>query len=74
MMLASMLLLHGDNGRLDLIYFWSAVLIAALPVAVFTTIAVLATRGYFRRRVPDGGGEPPPPGDRRPHGLRASAR
>jgi hypothetical protein len=50
-------LLHGDD-RIELAYFWSSVLIVVLPVAVFVTIAVLAARGYFRRRDADGGGEP----------------
>ena len=52
-------LLHGDDGRMDLIYFWGAILIAALPVIVFIVIGVLVTRGYFRRKQADGGGEPP---------------
>ncbi len=57
MILAAIYLLHG--GDLDVVYFWSAVLLAIVPVAVFTIIGVLAVRGYFHRRIPDGGGEPP---------------
>ena len=57
MILAAMVLLHG--GDLDIVYFWSAVLLAGGPLAVFTIISVLAVRGYFRRQVADGGGEPP---------------
>ncbi len=56
---ALLLLLHGD--RMELAYFWSSIVIVALPIGVFVTIAVLAVRGYFRRRAPDGGGEPRPP-------------
>ena len=59
MTLGVLLLLHGGDTRMDTIYFWSAVLIAIVPVAVFTIIGVLAVRGYWHRRVADGGGEPP---------------
>ncbi len=51
--------LHGGDGRMDLAYFWSAILIVLLPLATFVTLAVLTTRAYFRRKTPDGGGEPP---------------
>jgi len=54
-----LLLLHGGDDRMDVIYFWSAILIVLLPIAVFTGLAFLAVRGYFRRREADGGGEPP---------------
>jgi len=57
MILATLHLLHGND--MDVVYFWSAVLLAVGPVAVFTIISVLAVRGYFRREVADGGGEPP---------------
>ena len=57
MILTAIFLLHG--GDLDVVYFWSAVLLAAVPVAVFTIISVLAVRGYLRRQIADGGGEPP---------------
>ena len=70
MILAALDLLHGGDSRMDQVYFWTSVLIAALPVGVFVTIAVLATRGYFQRRVADGGGDPPPPGDGRPRSPR----
>ena len=56
---AMLLLLHGGDDKMDLIYFWSAVLIACVPVGVFITLGVLVTRGYWRRREADGGGEPP---------------
>jgi len=56
MMPVLVLLLHGD--RMELAYFWSSIVIVALPIGVFVTIAVLAVRGYFRRRAPDGGGDP----------------
>ena len=62
-MLATLLLFHGDN--MDAVYFWSAALIAVVPIAVFAIIAVLAVRGYFHRQAPDGGGEPPAPAPNR---------
>ena len=71
MILAALDLLHGGDSRMDQVYFWTSVLIAALPVAVFITITVLATRGYFRRRVADGGGDPPPPRDGLPRPPRS---
>lgn len=59
MMLATLLLFHGED--MDVVYFWSAMLIALVPIAVFAIIAVLAVRGYFHRAAADGGGEPPAP-------------
>ena len=59
MMLALLQLQHGPD--MDVVYFWSSVLIAVLPLAVFATITVLVVRGYFHRASADGGGEPPPP-------------
>ena len=55
---ASLVLLHGDS-HLDALYFWTSVLIAALPIAVFVVVGVKVTRAYFNRREADGGGEPP---------------
>lgn len=54
------LVLHGSDSRMELAYFWSAILIVLLPVGVFSTIAVLLWRGYRRRREADGGGPPDP--------------
>ncbi|HEU5261835.1 MAG TPA: hypothetical protein VFU41_10495 [Gemmatimonadales bacterium] len=47
------------DGRLDLAYFWSSLLIVLLPATAFVVLAFLVTRGYLRRKVPDGGGPPP---------------
>jgi len=55
------LLLPQHRPDMDVVYFWSSVLIVVLPLAVFTTITVLVVRGYFHRTAADGGGEPPPP-------------
>jgi hypothetical protein len=54
---ATLAFLHTDD--MDVVYFWSALLIAFVPLAVFTVLGVLVIRGYYRRRVADGGGEPP---------------
>jgi len=48
MNLALLALLHGDD-RMDLIYFWSAILIVALPIAIFVTIGFLLWKGYRKR-------------------------
>lgn len=40
-------ILHGDD--LDLIYFWSSILIVALPLIVFGTLTYFVTKGYFRK-------------------------
>lgn len=45
--LASLVLLHGE-GRMDLIYFWSSILIVLLPLAVFGTLAYLVVKGSRR--------------------------
>ena len=57
MMLAALAFLHANN--MDVVYFWSALLIAIVPLAVFTVLGVLVIRGYYQRRIADGGGEPP---------------
>ena len=49
-----LVLLHGGNDRMDLIYFWSAILIVLLPIATFVTIGYLLVRAY-RKREPEGG-------------------
>ena len=53
------LLLHGGDDRVDLIYFWSSILTVLLPVGVFILMAVLFFRAYARRTDADGGGAPP---------------
>lgn len=40
-----LLLLHGD-GRMDLIYFWSSILIVALPLTVFGVLTYFLVKGY----------------------------
>lgn len=38
---------HGDN--IDLIYFWSSILMVALPLAVFGVLTYFVVRGYLKR-------------------------
>lgn len=49
---------HGD-GATELAYFWASIVTVLLPIAAFVALAVLAVRGYFNRKEPDGGGPPP---------------
>jgi len=60
MIVPTLLALHGGTGDdpMDLVYFWSAVLIAIVPVGAFLWIGWLVVRGYYKRRIPDGGGDP----------------
>jgi hypothetical protein len=50
MTLAALLLVHGDDGHLDLVYFWAAVLIALTPVIIFGTIGGLVLRKIWKER------------------------
>ena len=50
MTLAALLLAHGDDARLDLVYFWAAVLIALTPVVIFGTIGVLVLKKIWKDR------------------------
>ena len=50
-MIATLLvLLHGDDPKLDLLYFWAAVLLALTPVLIFGTIGVLVLKKIWRER------------------------
>jgi hypothetical protein len=48
MNLALLTLLHGSD-QMDLIYFWSAILMVALPIIIFVTIGFLLWKGYRKR-------------------------
>jgi hypothetical protein len=50
MSLTLLALLHGGGDRMDLIYFWSAILIVLLPITIFVTIGYLLWRGYRKER------------------------
>jgi hypothetical protein len=48
--LALLVLLHGGDDRMDLIYFWSAILIVLLPISIFVTIGYKLWTGYRKER------------------------
>ncbi len=41
-------LLHGDG--MDIIYFWSSIVIVLLPLAVFTWLTWLVVKAYRNRQ------------------------
>ena len=43
-------LAHGDDPRMELLYFWAAVLLALTPVLIFGTIGVLVVRKIWKER------------------------
>jgi heme/copper-type cytochrome/quinol oxidase subunit 2 len=47
MMLALAGLLHGEGQ--DIIYFWSSILIVALPLTVFGVLTYLVVKAYRQR-------------------------
>ena len=57
---ALVVLLHGDDARMDLLYFWAAVLIALTPVLIFGGLGVWVLREMWRKRgaAEDQGGRP----------------
>jgi hypothetical protein len=55
-LLLAVAVVHGGEGRLDLIYFLSALLIVALPLGVFSVLAYLITKGYFQKMREKGDG------------------
>jgi hypothetical protein len=44
------------NRHIDLIYFWSSLVMVAVPLAVFSVLTYLVTKGYFRRMREKGDG------------------
>lgn len=44
------LLLHGDNPRLELVYFWAAVMLALTPVLIFGGIGFWIARKIWREQ------------------------
>ena len=46
------LLLHGGDDRMDLIYFWSSILIVTLPLIVFGALAYFLVKLYRKRDQP----------------------
>ena len=47
---ALLALLHGDDPKMDLLYFWAAVLLALTPVLIFGTIGVLVLKKIWKER------------------------
>ena len=47
---ALLALQHGDDPRMELVYFWAAVILALTPVLVFGTIAVLVLKKIWKER------------------------
>jgi hypothetical protein len=45
-----LLLLHGDDPAMELLYFWAAVLLALTPVLIFGGIAVWLGRKLWKER------------------------
>ena len=53
MILAPLLLVHGDDPGMELLYFWAAVLLALTPLLIFGTIGALVLKKIWKeRRVP----------------------
>ena len=50
MTLALLVLLHGDDPRMELTYFWSAILIVLLPIAIFGGLTYWLYRMWRRER------------------------
>ena len=47
---AVLVLLHGDDPAIELVYFWAAVLLALTPVIIFGTIGVLVVKKILREQ------------------------
>ena len=50
MILAALLLLHGDDPHMELIYFFSALLLALLPMGAFAGMCVWVFKKYREER------------------------
>src|SRR5204862_454039 len=50
MILAALLLVHGDDPGMELLYFWAAVLLALTPVLIFGTIGALVLKKIWKER------------------------
>jgi hypothetical protein len=47
---ALLALLHGDDPKMDLLYFWAAVLLAITPVIIFGGLGVWVARKIWKER------------------------
>lgn len=50
MILAALSQVHGGDERMEWLYFLASILTILLPIGVFTTMAWLLARQYFRER------------------------
>jgi len=58
-----LVILHGDDPRLELLYFWAAVLLALTPMIIFGGLGVWVARKIWKEqrgaRNAEGGTEGP---------------
>jgi len=47
---ALLALVHGDDPKMDLLYFWAAVLLALTPVIIFGGLGVWVARKIWKER------------------------
>ena len=47
---ALLLLLHGDDPQMELLYFWAAVILALTPVLIFGGLGVWIARKIWKER------------------------
>lgn len=52
--LSLLTLLHDD--RIDLIYFWSSIVMVVIPLAIFITLTYLMVKAYRKRERGAGSG------------------
>ena len=50
MLTTLLLLLHGDDPRMELVYFWAAVILALTPVLIFGGLGVWIARKIWKER------------------------
>jgi len=50
MILAALLLVHGDDPGMELLYFWAAVLLALTPLLIFGTIGALVLKKIWKEQ------------------------
>ncbi|HEY7192740.1 MAG TPA: hypothetical protein VH439_03285 [Gemmatimonadales bacterium] len=55
MMLSLLVLLHGDG--MDIIYFWSSILMVLLPIGIFTWLTWLIVKRYRQEMREKGAGK-----------------
>ena len=43
-------ILHGDDARMELMYFWAAVLLALTPMIIFGGLGIWVARKIWKER------------------------